>query len=88
MTGHSIDNMWCASASDVTAFFQKCKTPWIAYKVLAAGALNPEEAFKYAFENGADFICVGMFDFQVIPNANIVYNTLTGDLKRERQWFA
>ncbi len=82
------DNMWCASASDVTAFFQKCKTPWIAYKVLAAGALNPEEAFTYAFENGADFICVGMFDFQVIPNANIVYNTLSGELKRERQWFA
>jgi hypothetical protein len=61
------DNMWCASAADVKAFFSKCKTPWIAYKVLAAGALNPEEAFKYAFENGADFICVGMFDFQVIP---------------------
>ena len=82
------DNMWCANAGDVTAFFQKCKTPWIAYKVLAAGALNPEEAFKYAFENGADFICVGMFDFQVIPNANIVYNTLAGELKRERAWFA
>ena len=82
------DNLWCASASDVTAFFQKCKTPWIAYKVLAAGALNPEEAFRYAFENGADFICVGMFDFQVIPNANVVYNTLTSDLKRERPWFA
>ena len=81
------DNMWCANAGDVTAFFQKCKTPWIAYKVLAAGALNPEEAFKYAFENGADFICVGMFDFQVIPNANIVYNTLAGELKRERAWF-
>lgn len=82
------DNLWCASASDVTAFFQKCKTPWIAYKVLAAGALNPEEAFRYAFENGADFICVGMFDFQVIPNANVVYNTFTSDLKRERPWFA
>lgn len=81
------DNLWCASPGDVTAFFQKCKTPWIAYKVLAAGALNPEEAFRHAFENGADFICVGMFDFQIIPNANIVYNTLTGDLKRERPWF-
>jgi uncharacterized membrane protein YphA (DoxX/SURF4 family) len=82
------DNMWCASAGEVAGFFSKCKTPWIAYKVLAAGALKPEEAFRYAFENGADFICVGMFDFQVIPNANTVYSTLTGELHREREWFA
>jgi uncharacterized membrane protein YphA (DoxX/SURF4 family) len=82
------DNIWCPSANDVSAFFKTCKTPWIAYKVLAAGALEPAEAFKFAFENGADFICVGMFDFQVINNANIVYTTLNSDLKRERQWFA
>jgi hypothetical protein len=81
------DNTWCASADEVAAFFKDCKTPWIAYKVLAAGALDPETAFKHAFEHGADFICVGMFDFQVIQNANIVYNTFTGNLKRDRQWF-
>jgi len=72
----------------VTAFFKKCKTPWIGYKVLAAGAINPEDGFKYAFENGADFICVGMFDFQIIPNANIVTNLLNSNLNRERSWYA
>ena len=82
------DNIWCASANDVSSFFKTCKTPWIAYKVLAAGALKPEDAFKFAFENGADFICVGMFDFQVISNANTVSDTLHGDFKRDRPWFA
>lgn len=82
------DNCWCPSSEDVTNFFQKCKTPWIGYKVLAAGAIHPEDGFKYAFEKGADFICVGMFDFQVIPNANIVYNILNSNLNRERSWFA
>ena len=82
------DNSWCPSPEDVTAFFKKCKTPWIGYKVLAAGAINPEDGFKYAFENGADFICVGMFDFQIIPNANIVSNLLNSNLNRERSWFA
>lgn len=82
------DNLWCASAEEVSAFFLKCKTPWIGYKVLAAGAIKPEDGFRYAFENGADFICVGMFDFQVIPNANTVTGVLNSDLGRERSWFA
>ena len=82
------DNIWCASADEVTNFFKTNKTPWIAYKVLAAGAIKPEDGIKFAFENGADFVCVGMFDFQIIPNANIVYNLMNSDLKRERVWYA
>jgi hypothetical protein len=82
------DNLWCASADEVTGFFRTCKTPWIAYKVLAAGAIKPEDGFRYAFENGADFICVGMFDFQVIPNANTIAGLLNPPLVRERSWFA
>jgi hypothetical protein len=82
------DNIWCPSAEKVSDFFKTCKTPWIAYKVLAAGSINPEDGIKFAFENGADFVCVGMFDFQIIPNANIVYNTLNSGLKRERAWYA
>ena len=82
------DNSWCASSEKVRDFFKTCKTPWIGYKVLAAGAITPEDGFKYAFDNGADFICVGMFDFQVIPNANIVHNILNSNLNRERSWFA
>lgn len=84
----SNDNIWCPSDTDVIEFFRKNDTPWIAYKVLAAGAIKPEDGFRYAFENGADFICVGMFDFQVIENANIVHNILTPSLSRERNWFA
>ncbi len=82
------DNIWCASSDEVKEFFKNNKTPWIGYKVLAAGAISPEDGFRYAFENGTDFICVGMFDFQVIQNANIVYDILNSDLKRERDWFA
>jgi hypothetical protein len=62
--------------------------PWIAFKVLAAGAIEPKDGFRYAFENGADFICVGMFDFQIIDDVNTV-NKILGDLKnRERKWFS
>ena len=62
--------------------------PWIAYKVLGAGAIKPKEGFQYAFENGADFICVGMFDFQVVEDANILNEVLNGNRKRQRPWMA
>jgi hypothetical protein len=84
----SHDNMWCASAEIVADFFRKNTTPWLAYKVLAAGAIKPAVGFRQAFENGADFIVVGMFDFQVVENANIVYDILNSELKRERKWYA
>jgi len=62
--------------------------PWIAFKILAAGAIHPEVGFKYAFESGADFICVGMYDFQVVEDANIALDVLAGDLNRTRPWRA
>ncbi len=56
-------------------------------RLLAAGAIHPEEGFKYAFESGADFICVGMFDFLVAEDALTVKKTLDG-LNRSRPWRA
>ena len=41
-------------------------------------------ASRYAFENGADFLCVGMYDFQVVEDSNIALDVLQADLKRKR----
>ena len=46
-------------------FVNSTKVPVMGFKVLAAGALEPKDGFKWAFDNGADFICVGMFDFRL-----------------------
>ena len=50
-------------------------------ELLAAGAIEPEVGFRYAFENGADFICVGMYDFQIVDDINIVNKILKSDFR-------
>ena len=64
------------------------KRPWIAYKVLAAGAIHPKSGFKHAFENGADFAAAGMFDFQVADDVAFANEVLAGELPRQREWLA
>jgi len=50
--------------------------PFINFKVLGAGRDDPESGFRNAFEAGATFIAVGMFDFQVKENAELVTKIL------------
>ncbi len=84
------DNMWCTDASGTIACMGALKQPWIAFKVLAAGAIHPRQAFQWAFESGADFICVGMFDFQVVENSTIAQRALENVTQagRSRPWRA
>jgi hypothetical protein len=81
------DNIFCLDAESAAEFMLDRPQPWIAFKVLAAGAIAPKSGFKYAFENGADFVAVGMFDFEVKEDVAALQSVLTG-LQRERPWRA
>ena len=70
------DNMFCLNPQETADFMATVQKPWIAFKVLAAGAIHPQQGFSHAFRNGADFICCGMFDFQVCEDAQLVKNIL------------
>ena len=81
------DNMWDAFPEITVDLVNRTKVPVIGFKTLAAGAISPRNSFKWAFENGADFICVGMFDFQVVEDVNICIDVLNNLNNRKRQWY-
>ena len=80
------DSVWEETPEETIEFFKTVKKPWIGFKVLGAGAIHPKEGFAYAFENGADFICVGMFDFQIQEDVEITKQALSWIFDRERPW--
>ncbi|MHB8902238.1 MAG: hypothetical protein ACYC6Y_26060 [Thermoguttaceae bacterium] len=84
--GQYHDNMFCHEHRATVEFMQDVRVPWIAFKVLAAGAIPPEEGIQYAFDSGADFICLGMFDFQVNQDAALVQKCVEKARNRPRPW--
>jgi uncharacterized membrane protein YphA (DoxX/SURF4 family) len=82
------DNMFDLFPVKTMEFMKTVDKPWIAFKVLAGGAIAPKDGFRFAFENGADFICVGMFDFQVVDDVNTANEVLGSIMKRERKWYS
>ncbi len=80
------DNIWSKTPEKTAEFMKTVNKPWIAYKVMAAGAIHPRKAFKFAYENGADFICAGMFDFQVCEDVLLAKDALSRPLNRLRPW--
>lgn len=83
------DNLWETTPKQSAEFFAKVDKPILAYKVLAAGAIHPLDGFKYAFVNGADFISVGMYDFQVREDVNVTKKLFADKMpERTRPWRA
>ncbi|MDP7288250.1 MAG: hypothetical protein QGH94_09695 [Phycisphaerae bacterium] len=80
------DNIWCLDAEKTIDVMQKVKVPWIAFKVLAAGAISPTSGFKFAFNGGADFVAVGMCDFHIKPNVQVLKGLFARGIDRKRPW--
>ncbi len=79
-------NYYSSAPAEIAAFMKNIKKPWIGFKVLGAGRDKPLEGFQHAFEKGADFIAVGMFDWQVRDDTAHVQAMLAKGVDRSRAW--
>ncbi len=82
------DNCFCLYPERTAEFVNQTTVPVMGFKVLAAGSIDPADGFEWAFRNGADFICVGMFDFQVVDDVNTTIDVLANLRGRVREWYA
>ena len=81
------NNCFCLFPDKTAEFVERATVPVMGFKVLAAGAIDPKDGFNWAFEKGADFICVGMFDFQVVEDVNTTIDVLDNLQGRTRKWY-
>lgn len=76
---------WCRDPEKTIEVMKGVSKPWIAFKIMAAGAIPPENAFKYAFNHGADHALVGMFDFEIAEDVQLMKSVLA-NTQRTRPW--
>jgi hypothetical protein len=77
---------WCKDPQETVDFMKTVDKPWIAFKVMAAGAITPSSGFDYAYRSGADFLLAGMFDFEIEQDAGIAREMVAKNANRERPW--
>jgi hypothetical protein len=83
---NEVPGYWCRDPQETIEVMKNVTKPWIAFKVMAAGAIPPKDAFQYVFENGADHTLAGMFDFEIAEDTMILNNVLANVKDRARPW--
>jgi hypothetical protein len=82
-----IPGYWCKDWQAVAERMKSVKKTWIAFKILAAGSIQPAKAFQWAFEGGGDHILVGMFDWQIEEDVALARESIEkAKAKRRRAW--
>lgn len=83
---NEVPGYWDRNPQETAEFMQSVGKPWIAFKTMAAGAIPPRNAFRFAFSKGADFVLAGMFDYEIAEDVKIIQESLASVAQRGRPW--
>jgi hypothetical protein len=81
-----VPGYWCKDPQATIELMKTVEKPWFAFKIMAAGAIPPKTAFPYAFDNGADHVLAGMFDFEIAEDVEIAKKAIAAAAQRPRPW--
>lgn len=85
---NEVPGYWCSNPPETAEFMKSVEKPWIAFKTMAAGAIAPQNAFRYVFGNGADFVLAGMFDYEIAEDTRVALDAFNRSQTRTRPWRA
>ena len=64
------NNIWCADPKAAAAYMKTRPEPWVAFRCLAGGAIDPVKAYKFAKDNGATAAAIDLMDFRIVETVN------------------
>ena len=82
------DNMWCIDPEETAAVHGQRRQALDRLQGLGGRGDPAAARVAHAFRNGADFIAVGMFDFQIKEDCEIAKHVVKMTQQRKRPWYA
>ena len=64
------NNIWCVDPVAAAAYMKTRQEPWIAIRGLAGGAINPEDAYRFAVDGGAAAVAIDLLDYRIVETVN------------------
>lgn len=64
------NNIWCVDPGAAAAYMKTRPEPWVAIRVMAGGAIEPDEAYRFARRHGATAVAVDLLDYRVVDTVN------------------
>jgi hypothetical protein len=80
------DNIWCVNPEETAAYMSALPPALDRVQGARSGGQSPERGLQVRVPERADFICVGMYDFQIVDDVNIALAALGDAPGRTRRW--
>ena len=64
------NNIWCVDPKAAAEYMKTRSEPWVAFRGLAGGAIDPVKAYLFATSNGAAAVSVDLLDYGIVETVN------------------
>ena len=66
------NSIWCRDPKAAADYMRTRPEPWVAIRGLAGGAITPENAYRFARQNGAAVVAIDLLDYRIVETVNAI----------------